>query len=579
MRQKFKKQEGITLIALVVTIIVLLILAGISISMLAGDNSIIEQATTAKTKTEQASEIEQIALAILTEQTNNLGSASTESGLQEALDSNGTNAIAAVEGSGYRIKFNNTEREYVIDTSGNVKKIYDPKQENLPETEAVKNYAEWTKLNKVSKLGGFDSSTGVNAPKLGSELTAVTLTSDISSYEADGTWYDYVAQTTTTENGGTSKWANAVTTDSNGDVTGYYVWIPRYAYKITSGYHKSGAELNTSDATKGAGTIEIKFLKGTTNEFADGTGTAETDPSKITDVANQWLVHPAFLSDANIGGGFGSKSGSSDGVTGIWVAKFEASAFVGTNAKSSRQLGSIAAEQTVRLASLPEIQATAGLTIGKMYELSLKANSNAESHMLKNSEWGAVAYLAHSEYGRNGTEVTINDDDDGYTGGSDGSKNYIDSDHVKQSTTGNAYGIYDMNGGNWEYVASYVNNGGYGLTAYGGEMTSTVAKSTKYKTVYQSTSSTGSYSPQIQSYDYELSKAIKGDAIYETSHGCSGSTDTWFADYSNFPNGEYSFFIRGGGYTYDTAAGLFYFYDGDGCSYIGDGFRVALVVG
>ena len=43
-----RRERGITLIALVITIIVLLILAGVSISMLTGENGIITQAQTAK---------------------------------------------------------------------------------------------------------------------------------------------------------------------------------------------------------------------------------------------------------------------------------------------------------------------------------------------------------------------------------------------------------------------------------------------------------------------------------------------------------------------------------------------------
>ncbi len=54
MRKKLKNEIGITLIALVITIIVLLILAGLAISMLSGKNGILKKAAEAKTKTEQA---------------------------------------------------------------------------------------------------------------------------------------------------------------------------------------------------------------------------------------------------------------------------------------------------------------------------------------------------------------------------------------------------------------------------------------------------------------------------------------------------------------------------------------------
>ena len=58
MKNIFKQKKGITLIALVITIIVLLILAGISISMLTGDNAILQRTTDAKTNTEKQNIIE-----------------------------------------------------------------------------------------------------------------------------------------------------------------------------------------------------------------------------------------------------------------------------------------------------------------------------------------------------------------------------------------------------------------------------------------------------------------------------------------------------------------------------------------
>lgn len=59
-----KNNKGITLIALVVTIIVLLILAGVSIAMLTGNNGILAQSKTAKTDTEKAEAVERINLAL-----------------------------------------------------------------------------------------------------------------------------------------------------------------------------------------------------------------------------------------------------------------------------------------------------------------------------------------------------------------------------------------------------------------------------------------------------------------------------------------------------------------------------------
>ena len=58
-----REKKGITLIALVITIIVLLILAGVTIATLTGDNGILTKATKAKEDTEVGEEKEQISIA------------------------------------------------------------------------------------------------------------------------------------------------------------------------------------------------------------------------------------------------------------------------------------------------------------------------------------------------------------------------------------------------------------------------------------------------------------------------------------------------------------------------------------
>ena len=116
--------------------------------------------------------------------------------------------------------------------------------------------------------------------------------------------------------------------------------------------------------------------------------------------------------------------------------------------------------------------------------------------MMKNTEWGAVAYLTESKYGRNGTEVTISGSN--YTGGD---YYFLKESQLQiQSTTGNIYGIYDMNGTAWEYVAAVLDsklkndtNGYY----------------YDFKTIY---------SKYYNMYtNYNESKNIKGDGVYETS--------------------------------------------------------------
>ena len=78
MTKRLNTSKGITLIALVITIIVLLILAGVAISMLSGENGILKKAAEAKTKTEQAQLDEQVKLAQMEAESNLNGIIHTE---------------------------------------------------------------------------------------------------------------------------------------------------------------------------------------------------------------------------------------------------------------------------------------------------------------------------------------------------------------------------------------------------------------------------------------------------------------------------------------------------------------------
>lgn len=62
MKKRNWKDNGITLIALVVTIIILLILAGITIGMVAGENGLIQRAKDAKAAYEKAAGDEQVSV-------------------------------------------------------------------------------------------------------------------------------------------------------------------------------------------------------------------------------------------------------------------------------------------------------------------------------------------------------------------------------------------------------------------------------------------------------------------------------------------------------------------------------------
>ena len=463
--QTTRETSGITLIALVVTIVVLLILAGITISLVFSENGIIAKAKEAAEKANQAAINEQRQM----------------------------NEVA-----GYLDNMLN-------EIGGNTP----PEEPTLPSD------------------GSYSEEKGVNTPNLGEGMTPIkwdeTKNDWVETNGSDPEWYNYG------ETESTRKWANAKTSDGS-----MWVWIPRYAYSITSGYHKSGADINSTAPEEGAGTIEVEFMKGISSESSTG----RTNFQNVSG-EGKWNIHPAF----NYG----------QTVSGIWVAKFEASNSSG------------------KIKVVPGVSSWRSITVNDIYTNCLNYNKTLNSHMMKNDEWGAVAYLSKSKYGKQNEEVWINNSSSYITGSAGNSASagsntgtttdYTSTQGVKASTTGTVHGVYDMSGGAWEYVAAYVNNGNSSLTSYGSSLVNGEAKT---KNVY----SKGSSDSRDNNYSANSSKY--GDAVYETSANGNSSNSSWYGDYSIFPYTSNPFFNRGGYYSNGTVAGVFYFNSGDG---VGNSFR------
>jgi hypothetical protein len=347
---------------------------------------------------------------------------------------------------------------------------------------------------------GYVSAKGVNGPVLKTGMTPIKWsgTTMVDTTASDTDWYDYSAK----------QWANARTADGS-----MWVWIPRYEYKIPTP-HSSTAQ-----------TIAVNFINGISTTPTSG-----------------YIMHPAFT--------FGT-----DELTGIWVAKFEAS---GTTS---------AVDVKPSVASLRNITIDSMFTASRNMETNSKygwgtSGSGIDTHLMKNVEWGVISYLSSSAYGKTG-EITINENSSYLTG--DGTTNaYVTN--VAQSTTGTVYGVYDMSGGAWEYTAAYVNNSN--TATYGSSVASSV---TKYKDVYV-------ISGDTQSGNYSASITKTGDAIYETSISGTGST-SWYTDYSRMTYSSNPFFVRGGSYNNTTNAGMFAFLDYNGTAHINYGFRPVLAVG
>ena len=112
-----RKERGITLIALVITIILLLILAGVSIAMLTGDNGILTQAQNAKDKTEQASATERIQLAVMATSMNNNGYTEildTDSFKQELQNQFGSEEVNATPNGDGSFIVTVSDRKYYV---------------------------------------------------------------------------------------------------------------------------------------------------------------------------------------------------------------------------------------------------------------------------------------------------------------------------------------------------------------------------------------------------------------------------------------------------------------------------------
>ena len=119
-----KKESGITLIALVITIIVLLILAGVSIATLTGENGILSQASHAKEETIIGEEKEELSLAVTSIQTRkktrNDKSQITAKELEDELKKN-TNKNISVTGEGtLEVEYLDTKHIYEVDDYGNI---------------------------------------------------------------------------------------------------------------------------------------------------------------------------------------------------------------------------------------------------------------------------------------------------------------------------------------------------------------------------------------------------------------------------------------------------------------------------
>ena len=370
------------------------------------------------------------------------------------------------------------------------------------------------------EITNLDTS-GANKPVLASnmipvyydEANSVWKKADKNNSQKDYRWYSY---TSTGEYKG--MWANAVTvkeanrqtylnatpgtTISMDDITTMWVWIPRFNAVTPSNYN--GGTQSKPNA------IDVTFVK-----------------------QNETAID-AFT--------FGNKE-----LSGFWYGKFE----IGGSLASS------CTNETCNVSNIvvkPNVSSLRSQKVSSFFYASRSmeqagnsfgfVNSEVDTHMSKNNEWGAVAYLTQSIYGRctsstTCTEIGINNNSSYITGygapaGSSSSVTngtYNTALGKDASTTGTIYGIYDMSGGAYEYVMGVYNN----------------AKS----------SSGFNSLPDEKYYNNYTGSSYTGHALTETKK--------WYGDNDGFVSASYPWFARGGYYGAGGVTGVFYFssYDGN----------------
>ena len=384
------------------------------------------------------------------------------------------------------------------------------------------------KVNVSTVEQNLDTS-GANKPVLASNMIPVYYDeaknvwkkADKNNSQKEYRWYSY---SSTGEYKG--MWANAVTVKEANrqtylnatpgtiipmdDITTMWVWIPRFNAVIPSNYN-GGTKAKPN-------AIDVTFVK-----------------------QNETAID-AFT--------FGTKE-----LSGFWYGKFETSHTTLASSTTANNLG--CTNETCSNANgiiiKPNVTNLRYNNVSNFFFASRSmeqsgnsfgfVSSEVDTHMSKNNEWGAVAYLTQSIYGRctsstTCTEVGINNNVNKQTGyGAPAGSNtsvatgtYNMTSGKDASTTKTIYGIYDMSGGANEYVMGVYNKtiGSSGFNSLPDE---------KYYNNYTVTS-------------------YSGHALTETQE--------WYWDSAGYVESSYPWYSRGGTFVDSSNAGVFKFTQANG---------------
>ena len=398
-----------------------------------------------------------------------------------------------------------------------------------------------------------ECTTMYKVTEAGTNITKVTEYTDVSTVNGVRTTYQS---------------AEAGTEILDQDILAFYVWIPRYKYKVWNINKVIGTQ-SYNAKTEG---IDIRFEEGaettgdiTCTDYSFATPSTEAgSPNETCEGSNgQYYTHPAFT--------FGDTE-----LRGFWIGKFELSSETPTATDGGESSTILTARILPNVVSWRNNALSNFFTViqnmqttNNIYGLSTD-KSLADSHMLTNMEWGAVAYLTNSNYGRCSggtcTEVTINNCSSYVTGiGADtvsasqssttcttDANKYNGTKGVLASTTGNVYGVYDMSGGAYDCVMGNVSSTADTYTFYSSSAGFSSSWYSNYSNQkYVNTYANGSTYNDQTAYN----RARLGDATGEV---VSSSGSGWYGDVAHFPRPTYPWFYRGGYKGDSSYAGVFY---------------------
>ena len=449
------------------------------------------------------------------------------------------------------------------------------------------------RVNGSQVINNYENGTP-NSPVLSDNMIPVVYNGyNWVKADTNSRWYDYERQ----------NWANAVTVTNDSrssyqsakagtkvnmeDILQMYVWIPRYSYTIKQPYGKQEIGRETIPTQALPGEIDVKFISSSTTDEGSAQYTGDT--------AEGWFTPPGFT--------FGEKN-----LSGIWIGKFETGysegTGVGVSSTTDAQKDIIAPNQVI---IKPNVYSWRGIRVSTLDLVSRQITNDGnvfgfdqstyDTHASKNTEWALISYLTQSKYGKYGNPLYTGENKEVYrnnysgylTGCSSGnviaesSENCIyQYDNTTSygegqgyigagaSSTGNITGIYDINGGAWEYTMGVLEkrsgntqgaNSGYpGLLADGETFTSDREwPNDKYYNVYTSINPSTACN----------GVSCKGFSLNEVTG--------WYSDWTDMLVITFPWMVRGGSHYDGIGTGVFAYGTGNGAVNLNISFRQVLV--